>query len=96
MLNVVSNPVIHPTKKEYEVMDRIRFPFMFKEEGKTREKLYNKIHEIKLEGNRHKLKERIKKLIGENKERFFDPRIKKEIQPIAKRNSGGWAEKEVA
>lgn len=84
----------HPTIEEYEGMDRIRFPFMFVKEEILKENQYIKFNTLK---NRHHnkgriaLEERIKKLIYENKDRFFDPILGKEIHPIAKRNRGGWA-----
>jgi hypothetical protein len=86
--------VVHPTKEEYAHMDGIRFPFILKKENQIKERQYRKFCIIKDRRlgskDRTKLEERIKKLILENKERFFDPIIGKEIQPICKRNKGGW------
>jgi len=89
-------PVVHPTKEEYEIMDRIRFPFLINKEKQIKETVCKKFEEIKKVEfgkykDRNKLEERIKRLIAENKERFFDPRIGEEIKPIATRNKGGWA-----
>jgi len=84
----------HPTIEEYEEMDRIRFPFMFIKEVILKEEQYTKFNRIKgrrYDKDRIALEARIKKLIYENKEKFFDPILKEEICPIAKRNSGGWA-----
>lgn len=67
--------VIHPTREEYEEMDRIRFPFMFLESVKSERKINRKMKQVQIT----KLEERINKLIKENKGSFFDPRIKKEI-----------------
>ena len=86
--------VMHPTKEEYADMDAIRFPFMLTKENQIKEQQYKRFCAIKdrrLGGKEYaKLEERIKKLIFENKERFFDPRIGEEIRPICKRNKGGW------
>jgi len=87
--------VVHPTKEEYEYMDGLRFPFIHNKENQEKEKRYKRFCVLKdkrLGGKEYKkLEERIQKLIFENKERFFDPRIGEEIKPICKRNKGGWS-----
>ena len=85
----------HPTKEEYEQMDNLRFPFMLNKENALKERKYDKFNNIKerkvsTKKNHIKLEERIKKLIHENKEKFFDPISNTEIHPVATRNSGGW------
>jgi len=75
--------IIHPTKEEYEEMDRLRFPFTCTKEAKSKE-IHRIIQERKKRGRDFKLEERIKKLVQENKEKFFDPRINKEIKPKEK------------
>ena len=71
--------IIHPTIKEYEEMDRIRFPFMFTKEARLKEIRYNRKNIRKYN---HKLKERIIRLIDENKGKFFDPILRQEIIPM--------------
>lgn len=87
--------IIHPTKEEYAMMDKIRFPFMYEKKNMIEEAKYQKYERFKKVkfGNkaRYKLEERIKALIIENKEKFFDPRISEEIFPISKKDNGGWA-----
>jgi isopentenyl diphosphate isomerase/L-lactate dehydrogenase-like FMN-dependent dehydrogenase len=84
----------HPTKEEYAYMDGLRFPFILNEENVLKEAKYQRFERIKKikfgDKERNKLEERIKKLIYENKKRFFDPRIGEEIHPVVKRNSWGW------
>lgn len=93
--DVPKDMVVHPTKEEYACMDAIRFPFMLEKENQEKEKQYKRfciIRDRRLGSRDHaKLEERIKKLIFENHERFFDPRIGEEIKPICKRNKGGWS-----
>jgi hypothetical protein len=62
-----------PTEQEYEEMDNLRFPFLLNKESLKKEKKHQE-----------KLKKRIRKLIMENKERFYDPILKKEILPICR------------
>lgn len=61
--------VTHPTRKEYEEMDVIRFPFM------------RRAIKVDCASYTPELKQRIKKLIRE-KQTFFDPIRGIEIDPI--------------
>lgn len=64
-------------------MDRIRFPFMFTKEAILKEKAEKKAIRMKnrKEGYNDRLRERIDRLIRENKETFFDPVLGIEIKP---------------
>jgi len=74
--NPAEKKVSHPTREEYEAMDRVRFPFVFTEENLKKERKRSRIMK---RGRMSKLEERINRLIEENEDSFFDPRIGEEI-----------------